>query len=194
MDGPTIDAGKHIDQHYYAIASKATLMEPKELNVPKDKFKDFFGEEWDAVISEGRAHNALGLKAATGWDADTLDAKWDATKDKLRIKFGGGFYCGMIEHEGKKLYTFNAFFMTMRGKFTAEGTSIHYYVVDFEPSKLSWADFRGKVRPSLGATTDPSYRRFAPQGCPHLPPSLSLPPSPSLTSRLLRADPRGSVR
>ena len=45
--------------------------------------------------------------------------------------------------------TFNAFFMTMRGKFTAPGTSIHYYVVEFDPATLSWADFRGSV---LGPT------------------------------------------
>ena len=72
--------------------------------------------------------------------------------NKTRVKLGGGFYCGQIEVEGVKNYTFNAFFMTMRGKFTAAGTSIHYYVVEFDPTKLSWADFRGAV---LGPT-DPA--------------------------------------
>jgi hypothetical protein len=42
--------------------------------------------------------------------------------------------------------------MTMRGSFTAPGTSIHYFVVVFDSAKLSWADFRGKV---LGPT-DPA--------------------------------------
>ena len=28
IDGPTIDAKRLIDQHYYAIASKATLLKP----------------------------------------------------------------------------------------------------------------------------------------------------------------------
>ena len=37
----------------------------------------------------------------------------------------------------------------MRGKFTTPGTSIHYYVVEFDPATLSWEDFRGKV---LGPT------------------------------------------
>jgi len=152
IDGPTIDSKKYIDQHYYAIASKATLVEPKELNVPKDKFKDFFGEEWDAVLAEGRAFNALGMKAKLGGSAEVLDKLWDATNDGKRVKFGGGFYCGCIEHEGSKLYTFNAFFMTMRGKFTAEGTSVHYYVVEFDPAVLKWSDFRGNV---LGPT-DPA--------------------------------------
>ena len=68
----------------------------------------------------------------------------------LLVKFGGGFYCGYVEYPGKKgIYVFNAFFMQMRSKFVQPGTSIHYYVVDFDPSKLAWSDFRGKV---LGPT------------------------------------------
>ena len=43
IDGPTIDAKRLIDQHYYAIASKATLLKPSELPVPEDKFEAFFG-------------------------------------------------------------------------------------------------------------------------------------------------------
>ena len=39
IDGPTIDSKQFIDQHYYAIASKATLLQPGQLNVPVDKFQ-----------------------------------------------------------------------------------------------------------------------------------------------------------
>ena len=42
--------------------------------------------------------------------------------------------------------------MSMRAKFTAADASLHYYVVRFDPSKLSWGDFRGQV---LGPT-DPA--------------------------------------
>merc|ERR1712186_103283 len=78
-----------------------------------------------------------------------MDSKWGAAKkaDKL-IKFGGGFYCGVIEG----LYIFNGFFMAMRSKFTKPGTEIYYYVVEWDPKVLSWADFRGQV---LGPT-DPA--------------------------------------
>ena len=37
----------------------------------------------------------------------------------------------------------------MRGKFTAPGSQIHYYQVEWPSKDLSWQDFRGKV---LGAT------------------------------------------
>ena len=42
--------------------------------------------------------------------------------------------------------------MAMREKFTKPGSSIYFYLVEWDAPKLSWEDFRGKV---LGAT-DPS--------------------------------------
>lgn len=40
------------------------------------------------------------------------------------------------------------------------GTSIHYYTVDFNPSKLLWSDFRGKVLgPTDPSTADPASLR-----------------------------------
>ena len=42
--------------------------------------------------------------------------------------------------------------MAMREKYTKPGEKIHYYLVEWDPAKLSWEDFRGKV---LGAT-DPA--------------------------------------
>jgi hypothetical protein len=38
LTGHEIDKHQFIDQHYYSIASKATLLEPRDLNVPADKF------------------------------------------------------------------------------------------------------------------------------------------------------------
>merc|ERR1719440_696503 len=85
---------------------------------------------------------------------DELDTQWGICKKaKKLVKFGGGFYCGLIEIEGKDpVYIFNGFFMSMRNKFTAPGLSIYYYVVEWEAASCSWEDFRGKV---LGPT-DPA--------------------------------------
>jgi len=68
------------------------------------------------------------------------------------VKFGGGFYCGTLEHDGTAYYVFNAFFMTMRSTSVKEGASIYYYGVEWQTKDLTWADFRGKV---LGPT-DPA--------------------------------------
>jgi hypothetical protein len=140
--GEQIDAGMHIDQHYYAIASKATILKPAQIPVPAAKFQDKFGLSWDDALSQGVVFNAMDACTFLGVDAAGLDKLWE-TADK--VKFGGGFYCGSIEVEGKpKIYSFNAFFMEMRSKFVAPGTSIHYYVVEYSPKVLSWSDFRGK--------------------------------------------------
>lgn len=145
-----IDEGMLIDQHYYAIASKATLLKPSAMPVPKDKFSAAFGVDFDEAVKDGLVFNAIDACAYLGVDAMGLDALWGPSN---KVKFGGGFYCAelapAIPGKAKKIYVFNGFFMSMRSKFVTPGTSIHYYVVDFDPATLSWSDFRGKV---LGPT------------------------------------------
>merc|ERR1712014_63256 len=88
-----------------------------------------------------------------GIDADALDKEWAKCKAAKKLVKFGGFYCGLVEVEGKTpLYIFNVFFMSMRSKFTKPGTQIYYYSVEWDPKSLSWEDFRGKV---LGPT-DPA--------------------------------------
>merc|ERR1712232_722373 len=154
LSGEVIDEKKLIDQHYYAIASKATILKPHELNVPADKFEGQFGLSWQAALDSGKVFNAMDGCKHLGIDADELDAAWAKTKAaKKLVKFGGGFYCGLVEIEGKDpVYIFNGFFMSMRSKFTKPGTEIYYYVVEWDAKSLPWADFRGKV---LGPT-DPA--------------------------------------
>merc|ERR1712179_421408 len=131
-------------------ASKATILKPKELNVPKDKFKEQFKLEWDDALAKGVVFNAMDACTELGVEADKLNELWAASKAaKNLVKFGGGFYCGLVEHGGKSIYVFNGFFMSMRAAFTAPGKSIHYYSVEWDENDLSWEDFRGKL---LGPT------------------------------------------
>lgn len=151
ISGPTIDAKKLIDQHYYAIASKATILPASEIPVPADKFEEEFGEAWDIVLKEGRAANAMDACERLGVDAVGLNTAWNSA-EKV-VKFGGGFYCGLVKVDGKEpLYVFNAFFMSMRSKFVGESASIHCFEVEWNSSALSWSDFRNKL---LGPT-DPA--------------------------------------
>merc|ERR1719440_2746466 len=122
LTSDVIDKKKLIDQHYYAIASKATMLKPHELNVPKDKFQSSFGLSWEDALAKGIVFNALDACKELGCDAAALDKAWGAAKKAGKlVKFGGGFYCGLVEMKGKQLNVFNAFFMTMRSAFTAPG-------------------------------------------------------------------------
>jgi len=154
LTGEVIDEKKLIDQHYYAIASKATILKPNELNVPAEKFQAQFGLGWQEALDSGKVYNAMDGCAKLGITADEMDSQWAICKKaKKLVKFGGGFYCGLIEMEGQEsIYVFNGFFMSMRSKFTAPGTSIYYFVVEFDQATLKWSDFRGQV---LGPT-DPA--------------------------------------
>jgi len=75
-----IDERKYIDQHYYSIASKATLLHPKELNVPTDKFAKQFGLKWEDALRQGVVFNAMQACQKLGITADELDKKWAAAK------------------------------------------------------------------------------------------------------------------
>ena len=57
-----IDEKKLIDQHYYSIASKATILKPAEMNVPAVKFKEAFGVEWKDVLANKQARFASDSK------------------------------------------------------------------------------------------------------------------------------------
>jgi hypothetical protein len=56
LTGAQIDAGKLIDQHYYAIASKATLLKPEQMPVPETKFKEKFGLDYRTAVADGAAN------------------------------------------------------------------------------------------------------------------------------------------
>ena len=154
----SIDKNMFIDKHYGAIASKAVVLKPSELNVPekgKKQFQEMFGMSWEDAIAQGKVYNAKDACEKLSCDGAGLEKKWrKLTRGKDLIKFGGGFYCGFIE-DG--IFVMNGFYMSMRSAYCTPGKQIHYYTVSWPADSLSWEDFRGKV---LGATNP----REAPKG------------------------------
>merc|ERR1712146_759537 len=88
----------------------------------------------------------MGAAKKLGITTEELNKKWGGLKvGTSLLKFGGGFYCGKVDD----IFVINGFYMAMRGAFTKPGTCIYYYQVEWDPKKLSWADFREKI---LGGT------------------------------------------
>jgi len=74
-----IAADMLIDNHYYAIANKATLTTPKDLNPPFTKLSEFettFGLSWSSALQRGLVYNALEACNKLGIDGAALEAKW----------------------------------------------------------------------------------------------------------------------
>lgn len=142
IDGEEIDKKGLIDQHYFSIASKATILSADQIPVPAEKFEDNFGEAWTKVLEERRACNAMEACNRFGCTPEELNSEWQKAE---AVKFGGGFYCARMSVHGKpELYVFNAFFMAMRSKFIGDN-SIHCYVVEWDQSTLSWSSFRNEI-------------------------------------------------
>lgn len=152
IGGEEIDQKNLIDQHYYSIASKATILPANKIPVPIEKFEKNFGESWTKVLSDGRAVNALEACKRFECSPDELNKAWNGVSDST-VKLGGGFYCAKMSVNGKsELYVFNAFFMTMRSKYVGKDKEIRCYEVEWDPTKLSWSSFRNDI---LGPT-DPN--------------------------------------
>ncbi len=158
----TIDEKQLIDTHYYAIASKAVLISPKDLTLTPKAKEEFLkisnGLTWEEALSKGYVYSAKEACEKLGVDGDQLEKLWAPVKaKKALVKFGGGFYCGRMVDEDKEkgvapMFVINGFYMAMRGKYTNEPASIHYYTVEWDPRVMSWKDFRTKL---LGST-DPA--------------------------------------
>jgi len=95
-----IEKNKLIDNHYYAIANKASLSKPAELNPPAAKQEEFarkFGVTWKAALAEGKCYNAVDGCKRLGINGEKMDQVWaSAKKAGDLVKFGGGFYAGRI--------------------------------------------------------------------------------------------------
>jgi len=100
IDAVTILSRKLIDTHYYAIANKAALSKPVELNPPAVKLADFttlFGVTWSQALSEGNIYNAVDACDVLGIDATALDKQWAVAKASGQLlKFSGGFYVAKV--------------------------------------------------------------------------------------------------
>eukprot|EP00933_Yihiella_yeosuensis_P002528 TRINITY_DN1042_c0_g2_i1.p1 TRINITY_DN1042_c0_g2~~TRINITY_DN1042_c0_g2_i1.p1 ORF type:complete len:379 (-),score=112.69 TRINITY_DN1042_c0_g2_i1:135-1271(-) len=149
ISAETIDKEQLIDTHYGAIASRAMKQKPSELAVSKkaqDEFQKAFGLSWDDALSQGKVYNLVDGAAAIGISMNDVGDKIDQLKKGVDLlKFGGGFYCGKVGD----IFIINGFYARMRAQFTVPGESIYYYEVQWDPNRLAWADFRGKV---LGGT------------------------------------------
>mmetsp|Transcript_50407 Transcript_50407/g.142107 ORF Transcript_50407/g.142107 Transcript_50407/m.142107 type:complete len:331 (+) Transcript_50407:59-1051(+) len=145
----TIDKEMLIDTHYGAIAARAMRQKPSELAVQQgaqEAFQKAFGLSWQEALDKGQVFNLVDGAAKLGCSLDEVGNKYDGLKKGVDLlKFGGGFYCGRVDG----IYVINGFYARMRSQFTVPGERIYFYEVAWDPNRLSWGDFRGKV---LGST------------------------------------------
>ena len=72
-----------LDQHYHAIAPKATILKPELLNVPEDKFQAQFVLSWKDVLASGSVLNPMDGCAQHGLDAGQMDASRPTKRPRI---------------------------------------------------------------------------------------------------------------
>ena len=139
-----------IDSHYSVISTFANGLLPHQIRlnaVQKQKFKERFGQTWDAAVSQGKVHNmrTLGVRVYSqehAWDHEATE----------KLKLQDGLKVARVRMVGEDEYfLINGFYEGMRQAYVAKNASVTAYIVQFNAAKCSWAKFRG----DLIGTADP---------------------------------------
>eukprot|EP00468_Gymnochlora_sp_CCMP2014_P002037 CAMPEP_0167743464 /NCGR_PEP_ID=MMETSP0110_2-20121227/2030_1 /TAXON_ID=629695 /ORGANISM="Gymnochlora sp., Strain CCMP2014" /LENGTH=1371 /DNA_ID=CAMNT_0007627837 /DNA_START=148 /DNA_END=4263 /DNA_ORIENTATION=- len=89
-----------IDRHYYAIADKAMIRSPNDMNPDANRAENFakeFGIPWKEAVEQGIVYNSVECAKRLGLLQSGVTLLWDKAKKAGDIvKLGGGFYCAKL--------------------------------------------------------------------------------------------------
>lgn len=135
-----------IRNHYFSISSKATFLKPQMLPSPGDSFEKQTGMSWEDALSKNLIFTAE--DACKFFDIDKREL-YELWKQSSFFKIGSGCYCAQIAYRSQSIFVINGFYFDMERSFTVQGTSIHYFIVEFSSAHLSWKRFREEI---IGST------------------------------------------
>ncbi len=138
-----------IRQHYLMYSKAACVGLPEELGLSseaKAKFKSAFGASWEN--EKQKVYGSPILQKLKGISSHELYLLWNKQfSSRKTAKLQDGVIMAWLPELGS--YGINAFYPAMEENFYNPATAINYYVVEFNPSKVSWEQFRKNI---LGAT------------------------------------------
>jgi len=144
-----------VDKHYKTLAKYALGIkggDSSTAKIPPEKFKSLFGEDLEKVIKEKRILNALEALSACVCTPTQLNDAWleaekiESSSSMKKIeKLDDDYYCGNLLIHNKNVYVINGFYMALKESYIRKGSSVHAYVIQWNPSSLSWCDFNSKV-------------------------------------------------
>lgn len=137
-------AEREIIRQHYLMYSKASYGDISITEEGRNAFFNCFEKSWEAEVAAGRIMGNPQLMESRSMDAQQLFEQWNAADVK---KIQAGLLMGWLEAAG--CYCINAFYPVMEANFYHPDTRIDYYVVEFDPEKVSWLQFRKEL---LGAT------------------------------------------
>ena len=141
-------AARDVIKQHYTMYSKASYGDAAISDAGREKFESAFGKTWDGEVAAGRIMGNPQLLKAKGISANELFLLWNecfTTRQTQKIQDG----LIMAWLATLDCYCINAFYPAMEENFYNPKTDITYYVLEFDPSQVSWAQFRKNI---LGST------------------------------------------
>jgi len=134
------------DKQYLQLARFANGI-PDDFKVASDaaaRFESTFGVSFTAAAPLG----AEAAAAKLGVSTEEMFALWQSSPS---MKLAQSLYVGKVSTQNDSLFVVNGFVPHWRHAFSKQGEAAAWYVVEFDPSQVSWKQFED----ILGAT-DPS--------------------------------------
>jgi len=156
IEAQAIEEKFMIDMHHGSTALRALFQKPSDLTVPdqaREDFEKLFGLSWDEAISQKLVLSAATATMTLGLQPLEVSDRFDAlTLGVDKIKLGSGFFVGKV---GGKYFVVNGSYLRERAKYTSPGSKIVCFLVEWEPTVISWGRFLEEV---IGAA-DPRAAR-----------------------------------
>lgn len=137
-------AEREVIRQHYLMYSNASHGDVGITDVGRVNFAAAFGRDWDAEVAAGRIMGHPELLESKGINTHELYTQWNGAQVH---KIQAGLLMGWLET--LDCYCINAFYPAMEANFNDPATRMDYYVVEFDPGQVSWAQFRKNI---LGCT------------------------------------------
>lgn len=149
LRGPDLAARDVIKKHYRMYSRAAGVASGAALELTDEaarRFESVFGTPWAAEA--GRVLGSPALQQTKGITSQRLFELWNAEFAARRTcKLQDGVIVARLE--ALDCYCINAFYPAMEESFYHPATEMTYFVVEFDPGRISWQAFRTQL---LGAT------------------------------------------
>lgn len=149
MTGPSLAERDAIKQHYLMYSEAACIRSVEELGLSDEaisRFESTFGKSWTA--ESGKVLGSPTLQRTKGISSHELYLLWnDRFSNRETCKLQDGVIVAWLEDQD--CYCVNAFYPAMEENFYSASTKMAYHVVEFDPRRVSWSQFRRDI---LGVT------------------------------------------
>lgn len=161
IDSSTINRKALLDKFNMAVAEKALFLNPSQILLTDEQrhlFERVFRISWENATGLDLVLNAREACVELGCSIAEMEEAWhDSQKKGQIVRLSPTFHCSYIEMPGvgpdlkrrPNLFVINGHYLPYRDAFLCSHDRMHYYEVQWDATKLSWASFNENIVGSL---------------------------------------------